>query len=227
MGDRLHSILRSLKLDPLEMIAFIDKTELWLKLVIALASLAGTSGLAAWIVSALKRSFAQNTREIIAEATTAGIQAAIKRNLEARYEEEDPAKTLTLDVHFPNGYVLLVPLFQGAALVAENLVMRVAMQNKEFTALDLKAIGFGHLPPHFHATTCETIEIRTGSMTHLETGNIYRPGQTAVFAPGEMHSATFEPGTWCIVTHRPSLPSAKDRPANLSAMPDVFPPHNH
>lgn len=206
-------------------LAFIDTAELWIKLAIAILSLLGTSGLAAWIVAALKKALVKNQRELIVEATTAGIQAAIKRNLEARCEEEDPGKVLTLDVHFANGYVLLVPIFKGAALVAENIVMRVARQERDFTALDLQAIGFGHLPPHFHASTCETIEIRSGTMTHLETGRIYRPGETAVFAAGEMHSATFESGTWCIVTHRPSLPTAKDRPANLSAMPDVFPQH--
>lgn len=204
------------------MLAFIDMTELWVKLFIALLSLLTTSGLAAWMVSAMKKALAKSQENLIEAATTAGIQAVIKRNLESRCEDENPANYLTLDVHFSNGFCLLVPMFRGGALVAENITMRVVRHGAGCTALDLQCHGFGHLPPHFHASTCETIEVREGVVTHLETGTIYRAGATWVIPAGEVHSATFQ-NAWCIVTHRPALPSGAQRPANLSAMPDVFP----
>lgn len=204
------------------MLAFVDTLELWVKLAIALFSLFTASGLAAWIVSSLKKALAKSQRDLIDKATTAGIQAVIQQCLEARCERENPKTWLTLDVHFPNGFCLLVPLFRDGELVAHNITMRVARHSKESTALDLQCNGFGHLPPHYHASTCETIEVREGIVTHVETGTIYRPGQTWVIPAGEMHSAIFQ-DAWCIVTHRPSLPNGVERPANLSAMPDVFP----
>lgn len=204
------------------MLAFVDLTDLWLKLAIAVLSLLTTSGLAAWIVAAIKKAVATSQRDVIHEATTAAIQEAIRQNLEARCEREDPKNYLTLDVHFPSGFCLLVPLFRGGELVGQNISMRVARHGPGSTALDLQCHGFGHLPPHYHASTCETIEVREGVVTHLETGTIYRPGQTWVVPAGEMHSATFQ-DAWCIITHRPALPNGIERPANLSAMPSVFP----
>ena len=204
----------------------IDNIDPWIKFITAVISFVVTAGGAISLFVGWFRRWAAKTRmEILDAATTAGIQAAIKQHLEAKIQKEDPDTYFTLDVHFGDNLWMAVPMFKGAgALVAENIIMRVARHTPEYTALDLQCHGFGHLPKHYHANTCETIEVMEGVVQHLETGTMYRAGDTWTIEPGETHSATFQ-DAWCIVTHRPCLPTGAERPANLTSMSDVFPLH--
>lgn len=210
--------------ETIQLVAIIEHIDPWVKFITAAISLVVTlSGAIGAFVLWLRKWGKRTRQEIVQAATTAGIQAAVKQHLEALAEKEDPNNYFTLDVHFDGGLCLAVPMFKGSgALVAENMVMRVARHGKDYTALDLQCHGFGHLPKHHHASTCETIEVKEGIVTHLETGRIYRAGETWVIPAGEVHSATFQ-DCWCIVTHRPALPTAHERPMNLDAMERVFP----
>ncbi len=204
--------------------AFIEHIDPWVKFITAVISFVVTAGGAISLFVGWFRRWAARTRmEILDAATTAGIQAAIKQHLEGLAEKEDPSNYFTLDVHFEGGLMMAVPMFKGAgALVAENIIMRVARHGKDYTALDFQCHGFGHVPKHYHANTCETIQVMEGVVTDLLTGTIYRHGDTWTVPPGEIHAATFD-NCWCIITHHPCLPTAKERPLDLDAMDQVFP----
>ena len=166
----------------------------------------------------------RGVRRDMVEATTAAMQRMIKESLLHCVSRLDPASYYTLDVHFAGGLTMAVPMipFQEL-LVSENIRMAVIDHNATQTTLSLRCKGPGHLPPHHHETTCETIEVRSGYVTHLETGRRYGPGETWVIEQGEIHSAFFENCT-CLVIHRPPLPTAAVRPVDLDAMEKAFPP---
>lgn len=157
------------------------------------------------------------------EATTAHMQALIARNLMDQAARHDPDDFFTLQVAFDSGLTLAVPMFPFTeVLVSENIRMAVLCHDRETTTVQLRCVGFGHLPRHSHADTCETVEIRSGVVTHLETGRQYRAGEVWVVPPGEMHSATFHDAV-VLLTYKPPLPTAARQPVDLQNMRRIFP----
>jgi hypothetical protein len=156
-------------------------------------------------------------REII-EATTASMNRLIASNMLDACAGYPPEDYYTLDVNWEGGLSLMVPMFPfRELLVSENIRMCVINHDAEGTTMSLRCKGFGHFPRHHHATTCETIEVRTGHITHLETGRKYGPGEVWFIPPGEVHSAVLD-NCSLIVVHRPPLPTAAIRPVDLSSM---------
>jgi len=161
-------------------------------------------------------------REII-EATSACMQRIIAASLKREAQRHQPHEFYTLDVEFEQGHRMAVPMFPGIRmLVSENIEMAVLDHTKEQTELGLWCDGYGTLPKHRHSENCERIVIERGTVTHLESGTVYRAGETWVIKPGEWHSAFFH-DCYCRVIHRPPLLTAAVRPVNLDAMPAVFP----
>ena len=147
----------------------------------------------------------------------------VKRHLEESISGRDPNTYYTLDVHFTNGISLIAPMIPNEAVtISENLEISVIDHSGDSTTLSLKAKGDAFLPPHWHAHTSELIEVRKGSITHLESGRIYRAGETWFIPVGEPHSAVFSRDCFALVTHRPPLPTAKERPVNLDRIEDAF-----
>ncbi len=154
----------------------------------------------------------------ITEATTAQIQGLLASQLIEAAAAAHPDSYLTLDVHFKNGLSIAVPMFPfREMMISENIRMAVIDHTSEVTTLTLRCKGYGHLPPHHHASTCEIIEVRSGYVTHLESGRRYGPGETWVIPQGEIHSAYFQ-NCLLIITHRPALPTASQRPVNLGSV---------
>jgi hypothetical protein len=167
------------------------------------------------------RFFKQKEKELT-DATTASVQRLIRDRMLSTIEDLDPQQFYTLDVNFRDGMSMTVPMIPRKPLhVLENITLEVIDHNSEVTLLFLRCDGFGHIGPHHHAFTCETLEIRSGIVTHLETGKQYRTGDVWVIPAGEVHSATFQDCT-AFVTHRPSLPTAKERPVDLEQMGAIF-----
>lgn len=173
---------------------------------------------ATWTFRRLVR---KNEKDLV-DATTASVQRLIKDRMLASIEDLDARTYYTLDVNFANGLSMTVPMIPRHPLhVLENITIEVIDHSADNTLLFLKCEGFGHIGPHDHGYTCETIEVRSGVITHLETGRQYRTGDVWVIPAGEVHSATFQDCTAFIV-HRPSLPTAKERPVDLEQMGAIF-----
>lgn len=201
-------------------LAYIDSLELWLKFLIAVLTFLVTAGGA--FVAFLK--WLRAWRDTMVRATTGYMQQLIKRTLEREALKRDPSEFWTLGIEFEGGHKMAVPMFPGfRVMVAENIEMAVQDHGKDQTELGLWCEGFGTLKRHCHSDNCETVHVERGTVTHLETGRVYRKGETWTIEQGEWHSALFA-DCYCRVIHRPPLPSAAVRPVNLDAMKSVFPP---
>ena len=164
----------------------------------------------------------KRTDEIIA-ATTGAIQKFIASQMDGLISHRDPKSYYTLDLLFPGGESLRVPMIPGVSVMAlENVGVTVTSHNIRETIATLVCKGFGHIPSHAHAHHHETVRVISGTMTCLETGTVYREGDVWEIAPGEFHSATFHDCV-LVLRYHPPLFSAHDRPVDLSAMSKVFP----
>jgi len=153
-----------------------------------------------------------------------GIATTMNEMVQARLLKtaaaHDPASYYTLDVVFSNGDALAVPMFPFAeVMIADHLWISVIDHDTDETTLQIRSTGYTMISPHRHDHTTEVIEVKRGWVTHLETGHIYRSGETWNIAQGEVHSATFSDNFKAYCRHRPPLPTAKERPVNLDGFP--------
>lgn len=163
----------------------------------------------------------RSTRAIIS-ATTASVQAFIAGQLMRSIEGRDTASYYTLDMRFPDGQFLHVPMIPGMPLmVLENISISVISHSAESTILSLVCVGYGHISEHCHAIATESIRIERGLMTDQQSGRQYRAGDEWRIEAGEFHAAYFHDCV-AIITLRPSLPTAAQEPVNLTAMKSIF-----
>lgn len=175
-------------------------------------------GFTLWAWSTLKK-----LKHEVIEATSAYIYRIIRAALEREAARHNPSSYYTLEIAFEGGHVMAVPMFPGVRmLIAENVEMAVNDHNKDGTELGLWCDGIGSLVRHRHMESCETVHVERGAVTCLETGAIYRAGDTWHIPQGEWHSVTFH-DCYCRIIHRPPLQTAAARPMNLDAIPAVFP----
>lgn len=181
--------------------------------------LATLSTLSLWVSARLCR---KNKDEIIS-ATTGAIQKFIAGQLEAMVSHRDPKTYYTLELLFPGGESLRVPMIPGCPVtVLENISVGITSHGKTETIGTLVCKGFGHIPTHAHAHHHESVTVISGQVTDLNTGRIFREGDTWEIPPGEFHSATFHDCV-LILRYHPPLFTANDRPVDLAAMDKVFP----
>ena len=177
-----------------------------------------TAGLLAWI---FKKITDVQTNKLI-EANTNSVQKLISKQLIKAIDGLDLDEYYTLDLKFPDGNFLHVPMIPNVSLsFLENVSMTVISHSKYATRLSLVCNGFGNLPEHCHELTSEEIRIEEGYMTCVKTGRRYGPGETWVLPPGEFHGAMMHDCV-AIITHRPPLPKASQRPVNILAMDNIF-----
>ena len=156
-------------------------------------------------------------------SVNATVLRILKKNIEGQINGRDPESYDTHDIHFCNGISLAAPMIPNVDLtIAENLTISVANHDCECTTLNLKSSGSAYLPPHFHKGTSELIEVKSGTVTHIETGRVYRKDEIWFIPIGEPHSAVFSPGFFAYVSCRPPLPTAKERPVDLVRMEEAF-----
>lgn len=147
----------------------------------------------------------------------------LRKSIEGQLDGRPPESYYTHGIHFTNGIVLHAPMIPNVELtIAENLTISVANHDSDCTTLALKSSGHSYLPPHFHPHTSELIEVRAGDVVHLETGRIYRSGETWFIPANEPHSAVFSTNFFGLVSCRPPLPTAKEVPVDLERMEMAF-----
>ena len=197
-------------------IATVDLSGIGALLVGVSALLTAVGGVGVMI---LKRSIAKTGRDVEVR-----IDDLVANHLEGQLIDRELDSYYTLDISFENGVEIIVPMIPLAEItVAKNLHLFVSDHNGDETTIQLRSTGFASLPPHHHSNSIETIEVRRGTVTHLETGHIYRHGDMWEVAINEVHSAVFSDNFLAFIVHRPALPTAKQRPVNLEALKN----HHH
>ena len=166
--------------------------------------------------------YIRKAKEELIDVNTANMQAMIAKQWSEKYAATDPSDCFTLDVEFETGHRMKIPMYQHCPMmISENIEMAIISHSKDQTIAVLDCKGFGHIPSHRHEPTCEVLEVREGTVTHLESGRIYRSGESWTVPPGEFHSAIFQNAV-VFITYRPPLKTAKEQPADFSAMKEVF-----
>lgn len=198
---------------------FMNNLEPWGQFLTGLAAfLAVVIPVFRWLIV---RPF-HKARKDLQDATSETMHRIIKEKWSEAIESVDPESYWTLDVTFEGDHQMRIPMFPYKRLtVAENIKMAIVAHGRENTMASLICDGFGHLPPHFHPTTCETLEVKYGTVTHIETGHIYRAGDSWHIPAGEMHSATFQ-DAFVLITYKPPLKTAKESPPDFARLEDAF-----
>lgn len=175
-------------------------------------------GVCSWI---FKHITDKQTDKLI-EANSNSVQKLISKQLIKAIDGLDPDDYYTLDLKFPDGNFLHVPMIPNVPLsFLENVSMTVISHTKYATRLSLVCNGFGNLPEHCHELTSEEIRIEEGYMTCLKSGRRYSQGEVWKLPPGEFHGAMMHDCV-AIITHRPPLMKASQRPVNILAMENIF-----
>jgi hypothetical protein len=184
----------------------------------AAAMLATLWAIAIWIAARVCRKRAD---EIIA-ATTGAIQKFIASQMDGLIANRDPKSYYTLDLQFPGGESLQVPMISGVPVQAlENISITVTSHCTRETIATLVCKGFGHIPSHAHKHHHESVTVISGVVTDLVSGRIYREGEKWEIEPGQFHAATFQ-NCVLILRYTPPLLTAHARPVDLAAMDKVF-----
>jgi quercetin dioxygenase-like cupin family protein len=159
----------------------------------------------------------------IIAATTEQMQKFIASQMTDLISNRDPKSYYTLDLNFPTGESLKVPMIPGLPVqVLENILVTVTSHTKRETVATLVCKGFGHIPLHAHLAHTETVLVISGTMTCMQSGRIYREGESWEITEGEFHGAHFADCV-LVIRYHPPLLTAAERPVNLTAMGDVFP----
>lgn len=175
-------------------------------------------GACSWIFKAITD---KQTDKLI-NSNTAAVQKLISKQLLRATDGLNPEDYYTLDLKFKDGNFLHVPMVPNMALsFLENVKMTVISHSKDCTRLSLICEGFGSLPEHCHELTTEEIRIEEGFMTCVKTGKRYGPGDVWTLPPGEFHGAMMQDCV-AIISHRPPLMRASQRPINIDAMSKIF-----
>lgn len=186
------------------------------------------SGLAAlitalWAIAMFTFSrLAKKRTQQFLDATTAAMSVFIAERMKLMIADRDPKSYYTMDLNFPDGNSIVVPMIPGVPVrVLENVDVTVLHHGVNETILSLVCDGFGHIGPHSHERTCERIEVKRGVVTDLQTGHIYRAGDVWEIPAGESHGATFQ-DVVALLYHKPPLPTAYERPVNLDAVEKIY-----
>lgn len=146
-----------------------------------------------------------------------------KKYLEAMTQNINPTDYYTHDIHFMNGVSIVAPMLRSVELsMADGLLMSVVDHNDSETTLTVSTRDSSYLRQHYHKHSSEHLEVRSGYVTHLETGRIYRVGEVWTIEQEEIHSAIFSPGFFGFLVCRPPLTTAAERPMNLENMVKAF-----
>lgn len=150
------------------------------------------------------------------------IQNYLSNEMLKTVEELDTHDFFTLDMAFPSGEVVNVPIIEDTSImVFENISMTVLAHTKDYTMVLVKCRGYGTIPIHSHSNSLEEIQIFEGTMACLTTGTQYKKGDIWRIEPNQKHGASLH-NCYAIITYKPPLLTANERPVNLHSMESIF-----
>jgi quercetin dioxygenase-like cupin family protein len=133
----------------------------------------------------------------------------------------DPSSYHTLDFRLRSGDELHIPIIPEVWIqILPSCRITLARTEHHATVYLLDVQGFARLPWHSHIGQ-ETIQVLRGTMTDRKTGRLYRSGEIWDIPAGSEHGADLENALLCIA-YAPPLPTAAQRPVDLSAIHTVF-----
>ena len=153
-------------------------------------------------------------KQVVAEATTATMDAMIAQGMQAAIADIDPKGYHTLDLDYEAGGKDCLPVLRDRFLrIAQNTLALVLDSSAKGTILSMVCKGHGRVESHRHAGA-EELTVIQGTVTCLKTGEVYRAGDRRVTEPGVYHGAALHDAT-CILMHLPPLPTGAERPVSF------------
>lgn len=135
----------------------------------------------------------------------------LKQMLQAAADKAGAAKTRVIDIHFVHPEITLrIPLIRDLWLtVLPGCDIMGDTFAADKTTYFLRCDNTALIRPHRHSGS-EVVTVIHGIMTDLQTGTVYRPGETWRIPAGEVHSVHFE--------------APRDSPAHGIFLIEVTPP---
>lgn len=150
------------------------------------------------------------------------IQNHLSNEMLKKIEDLDVHNFFTLDMAFPSGEVINIPMIEDTPImVFENITMTVMAHTKDYTIALVKCKGYGTIPTHSHSNSFEEIQVFEGTMTCLETGQQFKKGDIWRIETNKPHGALLH-NCYALITYKPPLLTASERPVNLHSMESIF-----
>jgi len=133
----------------------------------------------------------------------------------------DPSKVHTLDLRFPGDIYVSIGIIMGKSYSPfPGLEMTGLYSDRDSTHYSLATQQAVTLLRHHHEER-ETLTVVQGSATDLDSGRIYRTGESWDISPTVDHRVFFEAHSLFLVAIRPPLPLASARPVNVEQLPRI------
>jgi hypothetical protein len=187
---------------------------------VGVASVITAVGAVLWpILKRLRRLQAKVDR--LTDTSIQGILAATQKNIMAVAAVADQSKVFTLDIMFERGIYVSLPIIVGTTYSPwPGLEMTGIRSRRDATHYSLQTTQPVTLVRHSHEEH-ECVEVIDGSMTDLDSGKVFRAGEVWEIAPGLDHRVYFEAAGLYLVTIRPPLPHASERPINVDRLAEL------
>jgi hypothetical protein len=146
---------------------------------------------------------------------------ATKQNILKLVGKSDQAHIRTLDIRFEGGIYISLPVIIGVSYSPyPGLEMTGLRTNHDGTHYTLATQQPVTLVRHCHEEE-EGVEVVSGTMTDLDSGRVYRRGETWQIDPNKNHRVYFESHGLFLCTIKPPLPLANDRPVNVDRLHEL------
>lgn len=184
--------------------------------------LSGTTVAITALVGVIKWYLKRKKQPSIREIDPITIQNYLSNEMMKAVEGLDTREFFTLDMTFPSGEVINVPMVEDMPMmVFENIIMSMMASTKDYTMVLIKCKGFGAIPIHSHSNCVQEVQIFEGTMTCLVTGKQYKKGDIWIIEPNQPHGELLH-NCYALITYKPPLPTASERPVNLHSMESIF-----
>lgn len=159
--------------------------------------------------------------DTLSNISTPSLLAAARVNVLDAVKGSCPDRVHTLDIKFAQGIYVSIPVIVGKTYSPwPGLDLTGIRSCGDGTFYNLTTTHPVTLVRHSHEEK-ETVEVIMGSMTDLDSGRVYRKGETWEIEPQRDHRVFFEAHGIFVVTVQPPLPKLAERPVSVDRLTEL------
>jgi uncharacterized cupin superfamily protein len=184
------------------------------------------SGLVLTMLAIAKYGQAVITKRVtkIVNTARADVLHALGTNMERQFANIEKSTYVTLDYRMDGDTTCIrIPLHMAQVTEClQGMRLQLIEHSPAETIYSVSTIGH-HAPIrlhwHYHEET-ETVTVIIGTVTDVQTGRIYRVGESWSISPGVRHIADID--GYAVCTVRPPLPFASQHPICVNGIKSVY-----